>query len=60
MIEALECSTIVEIPDSTDPHTVAGMFKMYFRVLPTPIFPTSLYSAFLVCDQKLPDRFLPI
>jgi hypothetical protein len=46
-----------EIPASTDPHVVACMFKQYFRELPSPIFPSGLYQAFLVCDQQIPNRF---
>ncbi|XP_072122643.1 rho GTPase-activating protein 25-like isoform X1 [Mobula birostris] len=37
----------------TDVHTVASLFKLYFRELPEPVIPWSQYEDFLACSQKM-------
>ncbi|XP_078284840.1 rho GTPase-activating protein 25-like [Rhinoraja longicauda] len=37
----------------TDVHTVASLFKLYFRELPEPVIPWSQYEDFLACSQML-------
>ncbi|XP_069774096.1 rho GTPase-activating protein 25-like isoform X2 [Narcine bancroftii] len=37
----------------TDVHTVASLFKLYFRELPEPVIPWSQYEDFLTCSQVM-------
>lgn len=37
----------------TDVHTVASLFKLYFRELPEPVVPWSQYEDFLACSQMM-------
>ncbi|XP_041703614.1 rho GTPase-activating protein 22 isoform X2 [Coregonus clupeaformis] len=51
--EAFDCGDKPLFDSNTDVHTVASLLKLYFRELPEPVVPFSMYEDFLSCAQLL-------
>ena len=41
----------VKFEDSTDPHVVAGLLKLYVRELPDPLLPFESYNDFISINE---------
>ena len=47
MKKAFDDGQDVNVRESSSPHVVAGLLKLYLRDLPEPLFPYSLYEIFM-------------
>ena len=43
----------MELSRVNDPHTVAGLLKLYLRSLPDPLFSFSAYDSFISAHRSL-------
>ena len=49
----------VSFENESDPHAVAGLFKLYFRELPAPVMTWEHYDDFIIAECNFPLPFSP-